>query len=327
MLQAANMIKLRPEPDRLMSTYRRAVEIYTTRMMSHQGDANDAFAGILKVLHNGRSIESIPVSLLDIAMLWQPRESLQRRSCFPSWSWVGWIGMIGYPEPDALRDMRTGETTETQALYAWAAASTWIVWYSATGASCRSPAHRQNGPSRLHGIRPNIDIPTTRFPGLATNVKPTPAMLPDRLRQASEERPRDIRYLQFWTVSIHFDIELDTLAVLGYSSSFPENTGNGLRRFILRSRRARECGWVLLDQAWIETTMKRKGALHEFILLSEASHREGIDGLQDGKRLGACRSFNAMMIVWRDGIAERAGLGHVVADVCEDSEWKEILLV
>jgi hypothetical protein len=73
--------------------------------------------------------------------------------------------------------------------------------------------------------------------------------------------------------------------------------------------------------------MKRKGALHEFILLSEASHREGIDGLQDGKRLGACRSFNAMMIVWRDGIAERAGLGHVVADVCEDSEWKEILLV
>jgi hypothetical protein len=327
MLQAAEMIKMRLHSEQLWRIYRRAVEAYTTRTLSRRQDVIDAFAGFLQGLHRGRCVEGLPVPLLNIALLWQPRQLVQRRENFPSWSWAGWQGSVGYPEVDALAPFREGNTTDIEALNAWEAASTWIVWYSATGASCRSPAHRQNGPLQLHGLRRISDIQNTPFPALATEVKPTPAMLPDRLSQASEERPRDMRYLQFWTVSIHFEIELDTLAVLRYSSSFPENTGNGLRRFIVRSRRAHECGWVLLDQTWIEITVKRKGALHEFILLSKTAHRDGIDRLQDGKRLDGCRSFNAMMIVLRDGIAERAGLGHVVADVCEDSEWKEILLV
>jgi hypothetical protein len=47
----------------------------------------------------------------------------------------------------------------------------------------------------------------------------------------------------------------------------------------------------------------RKGAFHEFILLSEAPRRNSVDGLEDVKKFGKGKSFNAMMIAWEDGIA------------------------
>ena len=45
---------------------------------------------------------SLPLSLLDAALLWQPVGILTRSeedTTFPSWSWAGWTGSVEYEEP------------------------------------------------------------------------------------------------------------------------------------------------------------------------------------------------------------------------------------
>jgi hypothetical protein len=159
------------------------------------------------------------------------------------------------------------------------------------------------------------------------NVSPTPTFLPDRL-EALPDRSRDLRYLQFWTISVRFAIELETTAVLRFTSLEAENTGNGLRRFILRDSNANDNGWVLLDETWIELVIGQKVGSQEFILLSEAIQEEESSDADATQVEHGPREYNAMMIVWRDGIAERAGLGRVVtcAQSTKAMEWKEILL-
>jgi len=117
---------------------------------------------------------------------------------------------------------------------------------------------------------------------------------------------------------MHFQLELETTAVLRYTSLETENTGNGLRRFTLHDSTPQERGWVLLNDRWIEVLMG--AGPQEFILLSEASRRA--DTKPDS------REYNAMMIIWKDRIAERAGLGKVVVNtsMAREKEWKEILL-
>jgi hypothetical protein len=52
MQDGAELIKIRPEPSRLWSTYRDAVESYTARQLSNEGDAIDAFSGLLHTLYS-----------------------------------------------------------------------------------------------------------------------------------------------------------------------------------------------------------------------------------------------------------------------------------
>jgi hypothetical protein len=49
-------------------------------------------------------------------------------------------------------------------------------------------------------------------------------------------------------MSMRFAIDLDTAAVIQYSSLEAEDTGNGLRRSMLRDKYATDNGWVLLDE-------------------------------------------------------------------------------
>jgi hypothetical protein len=98
-----------------------------------------------------------------------------------------------------------------------------------------------------------------------------------------------------------------------------ENTGSGLRRFLVRNNAAQSCGWVVLDESWIESVANGTEKMQEFILLSEV---DSDDWKFDG------RVFNVMMIRWECGIALRVGVGQVVRAGLEDSKpvWKEILL-
>jgi len=324
MLQGAEVIKIRPDRNRLWSKYRQAVESYTARQLTDEGDAIDAFSGLLHTLHGGRCIEGIPKPIFDLALLWQPRTQIHRRKEFPSWSWAGWKGRVHWLDAKFVESFRKESVSEAEAVEAWSKASTWIVWHSSSTENCRSSAFRVDGPPWLLGSLPDSALHKERFPGLPQGCTPTPALMPDRLK-GTVVASHDLRYLQFWTISIRFDIALETTAVMRYTSLEAENTGNGLRRFILHDSNAHQHGWVLLDDRWIEVVVNESARSQEFILLSEAGNHGGPgDALGEPKQ----RQYNTMMITWKDGIAERAGLGRVEIDasMSREMEWKEILL-
>ena len=81
------------------------------RELAFQWDVLDSFAGVISVMNGsfpGRFHYGLPVMYFDIALLWQPKSELHRRTTqtqaadvpmlnqqrVPSWSWVGWQGEL-----------------------------------------------------------------------------------------------------------------------------------------------------------------------------------------------------------------------------------------
>jgi hypothetical protein len=95
--------------------YKTLVRDYTRRGMTHEGDVLYAVFGVLRSVAPFKDdvhLCGLPESILDWALLWQPLGPLHRRSAamhqFPSWSWVGWVGSMGYTEPgDGARSVAT----------------------------------------------------------------------------------------------------------------------------------------------------------------------------------------------------------------------------
>ncbi|KAI0129493.1 heterokaryon incompatibility protein-domain-containing protein [Xylariales sp. AK1849] len=90
-----------------LNQYLNMVQQYNTRRLSYPEDGMLAFAGVtsrLSKTFEGGFLWGLPVTLLDIALLWQPSRRLVRREpsrvsqdedpVLPSWSWVGWQGNI-----------------------------------------------------------------------------------------------------------------------------------------------------------------------------------------------------------------------------------------
>lgn len=91
--------------------YHLVVAEYSTRLLSFEGDALNAFAGIAAVLSarlflSSPFIMGIPICSLEVGLMWYPFTRLKRISegSIPSWSWAGWVGDVGYrlgvPERD-----------------------------------------------------------------------------------------------------------------------------------------------------------------------------------------------------------------------------------
>jgi len=87
------------------NVYRQAVDAYTCRDMSSDTDAVAAFEGMASLICQGANTKfwyGMPAFAFDQALLWYPREPLQRRrnqdghGLFPSWSWAGWKGHCHY---------------------------------------------------------------------------------------------------------------------------------------------------------------------------------------------------------------------------------------
>lgn len=98
--------KIRREGQPVWRMYRKAVADYTKRTISYESDAVNAFQGIATLLQpafKGDFLFGLPETELDVALLWQPASHIRRRidpetkaPLFPSWSWAGWIGEVGY---------------------------------------------------------------------------------------------------------------------------------------------------------------------------------------------------------------------------------------
>ncbi|CBY02195.1 hypothetical protein LEMA_P009820.1 [Plenodomus lingam JN3] len=84
--------------------YEQIVIEYTTKRMGWPDDIINAFTGIqteLSNMFNWTFTAGLPTSLLDLALLWTPISTIERRlTSFqqPSWSWSGWLGRIRYTD-------------------------------------------------------------------------------------------------------------------------------------------------------------------------------------------------------------------------------------
>jgi len=99
----------------LFKTYEKLVRNYTRRFLSKETDYLHAFSGIegmVQSLYGMTLLWGLPIEALETALYWVPlkRKKFQRRLVqhtdqshgsirqipFPSWSWIGWIGPVGY---------------------------------------------------------------------------------------------------------------------------------------------------------------------------------------------------------------------------------------
>ena len=100
------------------SVYTRIVSEYMSRRLTFPDDIENAFGGIGKIfgiIFGGSEVlYGVPLSALAICLLWYSEEPLERRrgsnatdsnsSRFPSWSWVGWIGRVGFRQTRNIGD-------------------------------------------------------------------------------------------------------------------------------------------------------------------------------------------------------------------------------
>ncbi|KAF2114087.1 hypothetical protein BDV96DRAFT_495340 [Lophiotrema nucula] len=270
LLDGADLIKLRPDPTKLWSVYERGVHHFTARRMTYEKDILNAFTGILRMICSERSLEGLPLPIFDLALLWQPQQQLERRQGFSSWSWAGWIGKVEWFDIYSLTYEGEGKT-ETERIASWMKLRSWIVWYSSWGTDVRSPAYIMDGPPWLRGTAPSAEQHEHRFPGLHHKFVPRPRSLARSLENLEPQR-RHIRYLQFWTTSAYFEIEHDRNMNFPIRSLDPETTSKGLRLFTLHDRDGRACGWVLLNDNWVNRAANSDIRRQEFIILSEGRY-------------------------------------------------------
>ncbi|PVI03415.1 hypothetical protein DM02DRAFT_697933 [Periconia macrospinosa] len=149
MKDGAELIKIQPDKLHLWSNYRRGVETLSSRSMTHERDILNTFRGILRTICPGNSLEGLPVSIFDMALLWQPREHLTRRVGFSSWSWAGWLGKVHRFDDGSLDDLNGG--SETEKVGTLLKEKCWIAWYSSFGKIPRSTTFHMDGPPWLRG--------------------------------------------------------------------------------------------------------------------------------------------------------------------------------
>lgn len=95
----------------VFKTYSRIVTEYTSKSLSYPDDMINAISGVLEALKSQTKWEivcGLPASILCQSLLWVPTNHARRRcrtnsdtgaepsSEFPSWSWIGWHGVVDY---------------------------------------------------------------------------------------------------------------------------------------------------------------------------------------------------------------------------------------
>ncbi|KAE9372668.1 HET-domain-containing protein [Stipitochalara longipes BDJ] len=89
----------------IWNIYRKAVNSFTCRNITSHADTVNAFAGMTELIGQGTNTKfwyGIPAFAFDQALLWYPKDQVQRRrdldgsELFPSWSWAGWKGACHY---------------------------------------------------------------------------------------------------------------------------------------------------------------------------------------------------------------------------------------
>lgn len=288
----------------------RMLEIYTSKVLTYQGDILNAITGIsrrISTMSKSPWVEGIPAAAFDFFLLFtfSHPSTCRRRAGFPSYSWVGWIGSINFRE----NAFRTDETSTK-----WLREKTWIVWYKRSPKGKITPVWSPD-PATNNGLKYWHDGRRLSFPftdSLGTRHATDWRTRPSKRLPSINDLPT-YPLLQFWTVSVPLAI-----------SKFDVFKGKAT----LVDRRRRECGYFHLDGLEDFATFNTVEPL-EFALLSSAG--VSLDVSNETWYDGSVTMFYIMCVEWLGGFAERRGLGIMTASALEHSfgpgaTWKEFLL-
>lgn len=287
-----------------LEDYRDALMHYSERVFSVQADVLLGLEGICRRAGQKMKcsfLQGIPTAAFDDFLVFSHRGSiLRRRRQFPSYSWAGWIGGIKLKLYDEFDD--------------WYHPSTWIKWYtrSSTGVIklvcvALPSTSLLEDKSVVYGHR-NRSLFGGRFNINSSRTSPTV-----ELSQSINIPPYPI--LQFWTLSIRF--EISKFDVFAASASIIDCN-------------AIVCGTVDMD-GFEEDDFFQESMAYEFILVSELITWTHDCEFAGGDVHDALQPYNVLLLEWKNGIAERRGIGVVCRAGVERALspgpcWKEILL-
>ncbi|KAF8854270.1 HET-domain-containing protein [Acephala macrosclerotiorum] len=297
------------------------IQSYSGLNFTFDSDIYNAFAGIAKHISRGLKTDlchGIPAAYFDWFLLWTNLGDQKRRVKAPSWSWSGWIGESWPRTWDwYTRDLgRVGQAIKKR---------TWIIWYQRKAhdsEECRlvwthnsqsSKSHQKNFYGGNTGQRFDLDCSKT---------SPTPRTLvgaPEYFKDCLSPSPMS-GFLQFWTVSIKFRLDIPT------SSGDERGSKKSDSRFGIFGRSGKEIGIIYVNKSWRSGQVSGE---HEFILLCEARDERVEHGKNPDDEPGW--KYMAMLLEWHGEWAERVSVGSIEKDKLNEALgdgpiWKEIIL-
>ncbi|KJA19483.1 hypothetical protein HYPSUDRAFT_890068 [Hypholoma sublateritium FD-334 SS-4] len=305
---------------------------YSGRSLTNISDIYDAIAAFLVIFQRvlGANLcHGIPEVFFDWFLLWESLALQTRRSgVTPSWSWSGWDGQSN----SRIWSWYFNSVVKTREAQK---KRTWVVWYHRkahdseecvrVGSIAASSAGDSSSPGRIRD----------RFSFDCSQTLPTPRKLIDApiyIADAHNPNPGS-GFLQFWTVSVLFDLD----KVVTRSEENVESTHKrigpeyGQARANICGRDGRELGNILLHPDWLNAKVPGR---HEFVVLCEirADPRIKLDYDEEIDKEPGWK-YKIMLIEWRgEGQwAERVGLGVIEKEdleyaLGEGPVWKEIVL-
>ena len=279
------------------------------------------FTSIFQRVLNANLCHGVPDVFFDWFLLWEPRSLQTRRSGItPSWSWSGWAGEIF----SHIWDWYTRSITKVRKAQK---KRTWIVWY-------QRKAHDSEECTRVESNKSSLDDSALakqtrkRFPSAhCSQTVPTPRKLisaPLYIEDTYNPNPGS-GFLQFWTISITFDLEK---APIDADANDPEPwRQHGRSRASMFGRDGWELETVMVNPDWFD---KNVPGCHDFIVLCEARSKRAKYDSEVDKSPGW--QYMVMLLEWHgDGQwAERVAIGAIEKDdiehALEGPVWKEIVL-
>jgi len=259
-----------------------------------------------------------------------PHAEHDRREGAPSWSWTGWNGqslkLFGsnmYPR-------------EVDKVFNALQNRTWIIWYHRVAhesTKCvriwedptKTPSP-EKGPLNYNFYGGKIQ---DRFAIDCSRTVPTPKTLMHAPRYYKDIANSGSGFLQFWTVSVKFNLATPTSEAprISFTSRIP--TPRDVRVGVF-GRDGYELTALILDKEWYNRP--GRADMHEFILLCE-SRDEGPRNFSTDPDDPNSWKYSILLIEMHESVqwAERVSLGSIAKKdlnqaLGEGPTWKEIIL-
>ncbi|KAL2670211.1 hypothetical protein Neosp_014678 [[Neocosmospora] mangrovei] len=313
--------------------YRHMLFHYSRRLLTNQNDAPRAMAGIMRRFAEALCCEffqGIPVAFFDYFLVFQPFYSfLNRRSTMPSYSWTGWQGSVTFhatsPELYDIGIPTGYLQLEPEYDEEWLDKATWVIWYKRSPSGVTSlvwdPSANTDPAGETSGYR-NWSLFNDGGRRVPLGIDPTQTAPSQALWFSREPPPYPM--LQFWTMSVFYNItDVDVFnGVADIEDCHGEKCGRvGLDAFedLEYFDFTRSFQFILLSECWAP-----KSVIEE--TLAEEQDEDDNNAPEEDLKY-----YNALLIEWQGGIAERRGFAVILQDAVETSlppgpEWKEILL-
>jgi len=341
--------------------YLTCVELYTARILTRPKDILAAFNGMSNLLGNAMGsplIFGLPSSHFDLALLWQPAASLQRRKpkteqeekdfggmVFPSWSWCGWMGDTN-PRKRQPKLFYSDKILEgcLSNVHQWLMEHTWISWYI---------RDRHGNLRPVWTMEPSCKISDKTEPRWRSYKSPNPPVegkmkeldsygrcLPESWR--ANERTKFYRTLPHYPYRVSFaepsvgGVSPNTdkvylqfwtwsavLKIYPYTQSPSSTLGEGLCRYDITDYTGDWCGTIVLDKEWGDN--QEQGAEFEFLAISEAKNFDQEENdiwtyyIPKERDQSEWDLYYVLLVEHNGGIAHRVGLGKVFKEAFSNS--------